>query len=156
MDRDIGMRAMRAVIVLVLGLIGRAADAQAPAIPYVAAGDKLTAEEISAFALVIKREWNPSGHTETITVHVQLNRDGTLAVPPQVVTPPNGPHFAAAANSATQALKSNQPYRMFKPGSYESWKDFDIVFDPKEIGPKQGPSNQGPTGDQSSTGKIRS
>ncbi len=90
----------------------------------------LTNEEINALRTAVSQVWNASGHKSIVTIRVRLNPDGTLAAPPQVVSRPDGPNFAAAAASAIKAIQSSQPFRMLKPGSYDAWKFMDIDFNP--------------------------
>jgi hypothetical protein len=116
---------------LLLGLVcatlitGGAASAQSAA-----TNNPLTTEEISTLIAAVSQVWNASGHKSIVTIRVRLNPDRTLAAPPKVVSSPDGPNFAAAAESAIKAIQSSQPFRMLKPGSYDAWKVMDIDFDP--------------------------
>jgi len=39
----------------------------------------------------------------------------------------------ALAESAKRALLQCQPYRMLKPEHYDTWKDMEITFDPRDM-----------------------
>jgi hypothetical protein len=105
-------------------LAGGAATAQSTATNH-----PLTNEEISALRAAVSQVWNAAGYKGIVTIRVRLNPDGTLATPPQVVSTPDGPNFAAAAKSAIKAIQLSVPFRMLKPGSYDAWKFMDIDFD---------------------------
>ena len=115
---------------LLLGLVcaalitGGAATAQSTA-----TNDPLTNEEISALRAAVSQGWNAAGYRGVVTIRVRLNPDGTLAAPPQIVSTPDGPNFASAAESALKAIQLSAPFRMLKPGSYNAWKFMDIDFD---------------------------
>jgi hypothetical protein len=122
------MRAFILGLVLAVFLTEGAAIAQSTA-----TNNPLTNEEISALRRAVSQAWNASGHKRIVTIRVRLNPDGTLAAPPKAVSFPYGPNFAAAAESAIKAIQSSQPFRMLKPGSYDSWKVMDIDFDPTTV-----------------------
>jgi hypothetical protein len=98
-----------------------------------ATNDPLTNEEISALKAAVSKSWNAFGYKSIVTIRVRLNPDGTLAAPPKAVSRPNVPNFTAAAESAIKAIELSQPFRMLKPGSYDSWKVMDIDFNPTTV-----------------------
>jgi colicin import membrane protein len=116
---------------LLLGLLCAALiTAGAATAQSTATNNPLTNEEIGAFRAAVSQVWNASGYKGIVTIRVRLNPDGTLAAPPQVVSKPDGPNFAAAGASAIKAIQLSQPFRMLKPDSYDAWKFMDIDFDP--------------------------
>jgi colicin import membrane protein len=83
--------------------------------------------------------WNPpAGATNpqelVVTFRIQLKRDGTLMAPPEFV-PPGGTSqlFLVAREKAAMALYRGQPYNMLRQESYETWKDVEITFDPRQM-----------------------
>ena len=71
-----------------------------------------------------------------VTIRILLNPDGTLAAPPRVIKSGSSPVSIAARDSALRAINSGQPFTMLKPENYESWKDMEIVFDPRQMPPR--------------------
>ena len=119
------MRTLLLGLVCATFMMGVTATAQSPA-----TNNPLSNEEINALHAALAKLWNASGHSDIVTIRVRLNPDGTLAAPPKVVSTPEGPNFAAAADSAMKAVQLSQPFSMLKPGSYDTWKVMDLVFDP--------------------------
>ena len=68
-----------------------------------------------------------------VLVRVQLTREGKLAAPPVVLTSGNNPLFVAARDSAIRAIFRGQPYDMLRQETYETWKDVEITFDPRQM-----------------------
>jgi colicin import membrane protein len=74
------------------------------------------------------------GGTETPVVKLRwrLRPDGALDGEPVVVSAPNDPVGAAAAEAALRAVRSTQPFQL-PPDSYDGWKDIEWVFDPRQM-----------------------
>ena len=74
------------------------------------------------------------GGTETPVVKLRwrLRPDGALDGEPHVVSAPNDPVGAAAAEAALRAVRSAQPFKL-PPDSYDGWKDIEWVFDPRQM-----------------------
>ena len=68
-----------------------------------------------------------------VNVTVKLRPDGRLAGPPFARV--NGRSVAAMASrdSAVRAVLTGQPFDMLKPEHYESWKEIELTFDPKDM-----------------------
>ena len=68
-----------------------------------------------------------------VNVTVRLRPDGRLAAPPFARV--NGRSVAAMASrdSAVRAVLTGQPFDMLKPEHYESWKEIELTFDPKDM-----------------------
>jgi hypothetical protein len=130
------MRTLLLGLVCAVLITGGAATAQTTA-----TNNPLTNEEISALRAAVSKTWNAAGYKSIVTVRVRLNPDGTLAAPPKVVSTPDGPTFAAAAESAIKAIQLSQPFSMLKPGSYDAWKVMDIDFNPTTAVPSQQPKS---------------
>jgi hypothetical protein len=96
--------------------------------------DKVTQNELAAMQAKILQLWIvPIGAKEeelSFDIQIQLNRDGTLAVPPKVNTAGDSPLLARAKESAIRALTQGAPYTMLRPEHYETWKDPIIAFHP--------------------------
>lgn len=102
----------------------------------------LTRDEIVRLMETLRKNWKPpmGDYPSIIYVRISLNRDGTLAAPPQVVSPGEGPNFAALADSVIKSVEIGQPYRMLKSSSYAIWKSLEIGFDRRD--PMIHPSQQ--------------
>jgi hypothetical protein len=72
------------------------------------------------------------GSTERIKVSLRvfLNRDGTLAQPPQLLDPFATEKQLALMQSSISALQKCQPYTMLPADKYKLWKKLDLVFYP--------------------------
>jgi hypothetical protein len=97
----------------------------------------LSADEIGALRARLTKLWRtPAGAKDPkdliVTIRFQLNRDGTIAGSPAVLTAGSSPLFLASRDSALRALKVAQPFTMLRPEHYEAWKDIEITFDPRE------------------------
>lgn len=65
-----------------------------------------------------------------VVLRVSLNRDGTLASPPQLLEPIASSKERLVMQSAMNALARCQPYTMLPPEKYKQWKTLDLVFYP--------------------------
>jgi len=68
-----------------------------------------------------------------VVVRVQLGRDRRLSAPPQVVSTGSGPLSQATAEAAKRALLVSQPFDMLSLSTYDTWKDMEINFNPREL-----------------------
>jgi hypothetical protein len=71
-----------------------------------------------------------TGEQISVTLRVFLNRDGTLAAPPQPAGPIASSKEQALVQSAINALQKCQPYTMLPAEKYKQWKTLDLVFFP--------------------------
>jgi outer membrane biosynthesis protein TonB len=99
---------------------------------------QLSQSEIAALRAKLEGLWNlPAGVRDpqelTVKVEIQLKPDGTLLVPPTVLTGGSSPLFLAAKDSAVRAVYQAQPYSMLRPEHYEAWKDVIVTFDPRNL-----------------------
>lgn len=97
----------------------------------------LSAEEIRALRARLAQLWTvPAGakNPEELVVRVrfQLNRDGTVAGRPTVLTAGSSPLFQASSNSAVRAIMEGQPFKMLRAEHYDAWKEVEITFDPRQ------------------------
>jgi colicin import membrane protein len=67
-----------------------------------------------------------------VTLRWRLGPDGSLDGEPGVKSAPNDTLGNAAAEAALRAVRGCEPFRL-PPDSYESWKDIEWVFDPRQI-----------------------
>jgi hypothetical protein len=65
-----------------------------------------------------------------VSLRVFLNRNGTLAQPPQLLDPSATEKQLALMQSSISALEKCQPYTMLPADKYKSWKQLDLVFYP--------------------------
>ncbi len=82
--------------------------------------------------------WNPpigiqNPEEFVIRVRIRLDRDGKLSAPPQVLSSGSGVLFNSARDSAVRAVFQGQPFDMLKPEHYETWKDIEVTFDPRDM-----------------------
>jgi len=63
-----------------------------------------------------------------VVIRFALNRDGTLSGEPSVVNKGSTPLFQAAAESAMQAVRRCQPFRL-PTSKYEAWREVEVNFD---------------------------
>ena len=94
--------------------------------------------EIDALRRRLQECWNPpvgatnAGNLKVI-MRVLFRPDGSVAAQPQLVAGPASAYGPAMAESAKRAILGCQPYKMLRPETYETWKDLEIDFDPKEM-----------------------
>jgi outer membrane biosynthesis protein TonB len=99
---------------------------------------RLSQSEIDALRARLMALWSPPVGVQDpneliVNVTVRLRRDGRLAAPPFARV--NGSSVAAMASrdSAVRAVLTGQPFDMLKPEHYESWKEIELTFDPKDM-----------------------
>jgi outer membrane biosynthesis protein TonB len=99
---------------------------------------KLSQSEIDALRARLMALWSPPVGVQDpneliVNVTVKLRPDGRLAAPPFARV--NGRSVAAMASrdSAVRAVLTGQPFDMLKPEHYESWKEIELTFDPKDM-----------------------
>jgi colicin import membrane protein len=99
---------------------------------------RLSQSELDALRARLIQLWNPPGglinpEEFIVRVRIRLNPDGRLAGPPQVLNSGNGTLFAATRDSAVRAVLRGQPFDMLSPAKYDSWKEIEINFDPRDV-----------------------
>ena len=97
----------------------------------------MTISEIDALRARISQCWSPpvaglEAASTAVKLRLQLNRDGTLARAPELVSNGSSAVFRAAADSAIRAVWQCQPYAL-PATKYELWQDMILNFDPKEM-----------------------
>jgi outer membrane biosynthesis protein TonB len=99
---------------------------------------ELSQSELDALRARLRQLWNPpvgilNAGEMIIRVRMLLRPDGTLARPPEILTRGSGPMFESAKDSAVRAINRGQPFDMLRPQTYETWKDIEVSFDPREM-----------------------
>jgi colicin import membrane protein len=99
---------------------------------------KLSASEIDALRAKLMALWNPPVGIQNpqdlvIRIRIRLGRDGRLSAPPMVLSSGTGQVFTSARDSAVRAVFQGQPFDMLKPDHYDTWKDIEVTFDPKDM-----------------------
>lgn len=99
---------------------------------------KLSQSEIDALRARLMSLWNPpigiqNPEDFVIRIRIQLGRDGKLSAPPTVLSTGTGPLYNSARDSAVRAVFQGQPFNMLKPDHYETWKDIEVTFDPRDM-----------------------
>ncbi|MEL6212171.1 MAG: hypothetical protein AAFQ96_01135 [Pseudomonadota bacterium] len=111
----------------------------------VGAGDRLTASETAKMRAAISRCWNasavigaPEPEKLKVIVEFDLNRDGTLKGAPRVanqlqINVSGNRFWKAAEQNAVRAVVTCQPYDFLSQDRYETWKEFQLNFDPTQM-----------------------
>jgi outer membrane biosynthesis protein TonB len=99
---------------------------------------QLSQSELDALRARLMALWNPpvgikNPEDFVIRIRIQLSRDGRLTAPPVVLTHGTGMLFNTARDSAVRAVFRGQPFDMLKPEHYDTWKDIEVTFDPRDM-----------------------
>jgi colicin import membrane protein len=99
---------------------------------------RLSQSEIDALRARLMSLWNPPVGIQNpeefvIRIRVQLGKDGKLTAPPVVLSSGTGVLYNSARDSAVRAVFQGQPFTMLKPDHYETWKDIEVTFDPRDM-----------------------
>jgi len=102
--------------------------------------EQLTLSEKDAIRQQIQRCWNvPAGARDAqnlkVRVRIALNQDGSLRGQPELLDMArmSDSFYRAAAESAVRAVLRCSPLQDLPQKKYESWRDIELTFDPKEI-----------------------
>jgi len=112
---------------------------QTPSLGYSnAAPARLSQNEIDALRRRLSECWSPpvgaaNAPNLKVVFRVLFKRDGSIAADPSMVAGTASPYGPAMAESAKRALLTCQPFKMLRAETYESWKDIEITFDPREM-----------------------
>ena len=98
----------------------------------------LSQNEIDALRARIQECWNPpAGAADArdlaVLVRIQFNQDGSLAGEPRLISRVSAGYQQIAAESAIRAVRRCAPYTFMPAAKYESWKDVEVNFDPREL-----------------------
>ncbi len=99
---------------------------------------QLSQSELDALRARLMALWNPpvgikDPQDYVIVIRIQLSPDGRLRAPPIVLSHGNGMLFDTARDSAVRAVFRGQPFDMLKPAHYDTWKDIEVTFDPRDM-----------------------
>jgi len=99
---------------------------------------RLSQSEIDAFRRRIASCWTiPVGAEGAdnlkVVFRVLFRRDGSVERGPDTVEGSTSPYGPAFAESGRRAILQCQPYTMLKPEHYDSWKDIEIGFTPRDM-----------------------
>jgi outer membrane biosynthesis protein TonB len=99
---------------------------------------KLSQSEIDALRARLMALWNPpvgiqNPEDYVVRIRMQIGRDGRLTTPPIVLSSGHGQIFVAARDSAVRAVFRAQPFDMLRPEHYDTWKDIEVTFDPRDM-----------------------
>jgi hypothetical protein len=99
---------------------------------------RLSQSELDAMRARLMQLWNPPAGARNpeelvVRIRIQLGRDGRLASPPMVLTSGRGTLFETARDNAVRALFRGQPFDMLSPRTYDTWKEIEITFDPRDM-----------------------
>jgi outer membrane biosynthesis protein TonB len=121
---------------------GRGPGATAAARPGPAGGGGLSPDALASLAAAIKAQvtrcWNPpvgQARPSTVTLRLQLARDGSLARPPEIVaqTGETDPALRRPFDeSARRAVLQCAPLRL-PAEMYDAWRDVELNFDPRDL-----------------------
>lgn len=99
---------------------------------------QLSQSELDALRSRLMGLWNPpvgikNPEAYVIRVRIQLSKSRSLSAPPILLSHGQDAIWEAAAASALRAVMRGQPYDMLKPEHYDTWKDIEVTFDPREM-----------------------
>lgn len=99
---------------------------------------RLSQSELDAMRARLMKLWNPPAGVQNpqelvVRIRIKLGRDGRLEGPPIVLTSGRGTIFETARDNAIRALFRGQPFNMLSPSTYETWKEIEITFDPRDM-----------------------
>ena len=105
--------------------------------------NKLTLSEEDAIRAQFMQCWSiplgiPFDDTMIVKIKIFLDTDGSLASPPEVVqhermNKPSEKYFRTLAESALRAVRRCDPIKVPDITRYDSWKNIQLNFDPREI-----------------------
>ena len=98
----------------------------------------LSQSEMDALRARLMALWNPPVGIQNpqdfvIRIRIQLGKDRKLSAPPVVLSTGTGTLYNSARDSAVRAVFQAQPFDMLKPEHYETWKDMEMNFDPRDM-----------------------
>ena len=99
---------------------------------------QLSQSELDALRSRLMGLWNPpvgikNPEDYVIRIRIRLGRDGKLTTPPVLLSSGHDAIYEAAAASALRAVFRGQPFDMLKPEHYDTWKDIEVTFDPRDM-----------------------
>jgi colicin import membrane protein len=99
---------------------------------------QLSQSEIDALRSRLMGLWSPpvgikNPEAYVIRVRIQLDKNRSLSAPPTLLSRGQDAIWEAAAASALRAVMRAQPYDMLKIEHYDTWKDIEVTFDPREM-----------------------
>lgn len=98
---------------------------------------RLTQSEQAALAAQMRKCWNPplSALSEpglTVRLLVELNRDGSVAGTPRILSQITSAVMDTTARAAQRAVMRCGPYQLAAE-KYENWRQVDVTFDPRDL-----------------------
>jgi hypothetical protein len=94
---------------------------------------QLSQNELDALRARIRQCWALPAGTDAgqivVEIRMQLRRDGSLEVHPEVLTRSSRPKAQIVAETATRAIQMCAPYNFLPMAKYETWKDVIVAFD---------------------------
>lgn len=99
---------------------------------------QLSQSELDALRARLMALWNPpvgiqNPEDYVVRIRIRLSRDGRLSAPPMVLSSGRGQVYDSARDSAVRAVFQGQPFSMLKPEHYDTWKDIEVTFDPRDM-----------------------
>jgi colicin import membrane protein len=99
---------------------------------------QLSQSELDALRTRLMGLWNPpvgikNPEAYVIRIRILLNKNRGLSAPPVLLSHGQDAIWEAAAASALRAVMRGQPYDMLKTEHYDTWKDIEVTFDPREM-----------------------
>jgi colicin import membrane protein len=98
----------------------------------------LSQSEIDALRARIQQCWSPpvglaDARDLVVVIRIQFNRDGSLSRDPTLSNQGSHSMFQIAAESALRAVRRCAPYSFMPVAKYDSWKDVEVTFDPRDM-----------------------
>jgi colicin import membrane protein len=100
--------------------------------------DTLSQSELDALRARLSQCWNPpvgaiEAHRLFVVLRVVFKPDGMVAKPPELVEGTPSSIGPAMVESATRAILQCQPFTMLRKETYDTWKDMELKFDPRDM-----------------------
>ncbi len=99
---------------------------------------QLSQSELDALRARLSQCWSPPvGALEAqrliVVLRIMFNPDGTVSRTPELMEATPSPVGPAMVESAKRAVLQCQPYTMLRRENYDTWKDMELMFDPRDM-----------------------
>jgi hypothetical protein len=99
---------------------------------------EMSVNELDALRARLAQCWNitlapPDPAELRVKVKMRLNQDGSLSQSPEVLEVGSTEFARTAAETAVRAVRRCAPYNFLPPEKYDSWREINMVFDPREM-----------------------
>jgi colicin import membrane protein len=99
----------------------------------------MSVNELEALRESVTKCWNlvglvpPDTGDLRVKIKVFLNQDGSVAQQPQILEAGSSTFAQASAAGAVRAVQRCAPYSFLPPEKYDSWREVNMTFDPRQM-----------------------